>query len=893
MRHLLFFIFDATKFNLTRLYSKVEFMNMKHILLFVAIQIVLTPSGIFAQTEKFSYQATRVEIPPVIDGRLTDDCWENYGEWAGTFTQQSPNEGQPETEATYVKILYDNHNIYVAFRALDSEPDKINRWLAPRDQVKGDAVAICFDSYADKRTAFCFGLSAGGTRFDFVLENDKNDDYSWNAVWEGKTSIGDKGWYAEFRIPLSQLRYSNTNGEQEWGFHAIRMVDRKKEMVHLSLIPQQNKGYVYSFGKLTGISDLPKSRRMEFTPYSSLRYKVPEKNSDIPSHFEKDWDFGAGLDGKIGLSSDFTLDFTINPDFGQVEADPSTINLTAFETYYDEKRPFFLEGKNIFSMNGETMFYSRRIGSPPGWRPGDEYGEYSSVPQKTRIISAIKLSGKNKNGLSLGALNSITAKETVKILQDGREYRMTAQPAVSYSVARVQQDINKGNTIIGGMLTSTNRFLKDDHLSFLNRNAYTGGVDFAQYFKNREYYVKGTAQYSYMEGSQDAITALQRSPVHFYQREGAPHISVDSSRTNLQGNAGTITIGRGGENKIVSEQVFVWSSPGFELNDLGYLQAADYKMLRGYVAYIESKPQKDFLRNYHVAPFYRLLWDYSNTTTLALSGLEINTSFTNKWGFYLSGFYESRNVENSMLRGGPPVLLNPRWGTDMMIDTDESKKVSARAYHGTVLSDKRYAHFAWAEVNYRPIPNLGLSGRLNYTYWKKGLEYAGQLTVGAGERIYLMSALRQDVAGFTFRADYSIIPDLSVQFYGNPFISFGKYTQFKRATHTMDKKYENRFVLLDNDVLTYDPANNEYSVTETNGHSYSFGNPDFSFREFRFNLVIRWEYRPNSTIYLVWSQDRSGSYPGYNSSYNQNMKELFQYYPDNVFMIKLNYWFSL
>ena len=868
---------------------------MKHILLFVAIQIVLTPSGIFAQTERFSYQATRVEIPPVIDGRLTDDCWENYGEWAGTFTQQSPNEGQPETEATYVKILYDNHNIYVAFRALDSEPDKINMWLAPRDQVKGDAVAICFDSYADKRTAFCFGLSAGGTRFDFVLENDKNDDYSWNAVWEGKTSIDDKGWYAEFRIPLSQLRYSNTNGEQEWGFHAIRMVDRKKEMVHLSLIPQQNKGYVYSFGKLTGISDLPKSRRMEFTPYSSLRYKVPEKNSDIPSHFEKDWDFGAGLDGKIGLSSDFTLDFTINPDFGQVEADPSTINLSAFETYYDEKRPFFLEGKNIFSVPGETMFYSRRIGSPPNWQPDDDYGQYSYVPHRTNIISAVKLSGKNKKGFSVGALNSITARETAKIVKDGEEYSMTAQPPASYSVARVQQDINKGNTIIGGMLTSTNRFLKDEdeHLSFLNRNAYSGAVDFMQYFKNREYYVKGNVQYSYVEGSQDAMVSLQRSPVHYYQREGAPHISVNDSRTNLQGNAGNVTIGRGGENKIASEHIYVWISPGFDLNDMGYLQSADFKMLRGWVNYAETKPKSSILRSYNFVTFYRFTWDYGNTYTFGRYGFEGSTQFTKKWGFYWCAFYDLKTVENRMLRAGPPVLLNPRWGTDFSLWTDESKKLSANFYHGTMIGNQRNGQFASATLNWRPISNLGLMGRLNYTYLNLGLENVGQQTVGTDEKkIYLMGALKQDVAGFTFRVDYSIIPDLSVQFYGNPFISFGKYTQFKRATDTMDKKYENRFAPLD-DALTYNVADNEYSVTEPNGYQYSFGNPDFSFREFRFNLVIRWEYRPNSTVYLVWSQDRSGSYPGYNSSFNQNMKELFQYHPENVFMVKFNYWFSL
>ena len=313
-----------------------------------------------------SFKAERISEPPVIDGVLHDDCWEHAGEWSATFVQQQPDEGKPETEETRLKILYDNHYIYVAFRALDSEPDKINRWLAPRDQVKGDAVCIIFDSYADKRTGFAFGLTAGGTRVDFLCSNSDNDDYTWNAVWEGRVSYDNKGWYAEFKIPLSQLRYSS-EAEQEWGFHAIRVIDRKLETDHLHLIPRNNKGLVFSFATLDGISNLPKSRRIELSPYTSLKYQTSGKEAGNPYATGKEWGYGAGLDGKIGLSSDFTLDFTINPDFGQVEADPSTINLSAFETWYEEKRPFFLEGKNIFDMMGESMFYSRRIGARPSW----------------------------------------------------------------------------------------------------------------------------------------------------------------------------------------------------------------------------------------------------------------------------------------------------------------------------------------------------------------------------------------------------------------------------------------------------------------------------------------------------------------------------------------------
>ncbi|MDR2232701.1 MAG: carbohydrate binding family 9 domain-containing protein, partial [Tannerella sp.] len=323
-----------------------------------------------------TYRATRTATPPAIDGVVDDECWQQTGIWSGNFVQRQPNEGQPATEDTRLKIIYDDENIYVAIQCFDAEPLKINRWLSPRDQLSGDAAFIIFDSYNDRRTGFSFGLTAGGTKVDFLTFNNINDDYTWNAVWEGKASHNAKGWYAEFRIPLSQLRYANTTNEQEWGFTAARIIDRKAETSFVHLIPQQNSGFVYSLSRLEGISGLPKSRRIELMPYSTVKYQLSQKEEDNPYSKSSEWRFGAGLDGKVGLTSDFTLDFSINPDFGQVEADPSTINLTAFETYYEEKRPFFLEGKNIFSNLGEALFYSRRIGSRTLWTPEDQDGRY-------------------------------------------------------------------------------------------------------------------------------------------------------------------------------------------------------------------------------------------------------------------------------------------------------------------------------------------------------------------------------------------------------------------------------------------------------------------------------------------------------------------------------------
>jgi hypothetical protein len=842
-----------------------------------------------------SYRAARTDASPHIDGVLDDACWEDAGEWSGTFTQQQPDEGKPETEETHVKILYDDHNIYVAFRAYDAEPEKINRWTTPRDQIKGDWVGIMFDSYADRRTGFCFVLTAGGTRCDLLVVNNDNDDETWNVVWDGKTSIDGRGWYAEICIPLSQLRYS-AEETQEWGFHAIRSLDRKQEQSHLHLIPRSNKGYVYSFARLTGISGLPRSRHIELMPYTSLKYSRSPAEAGNPYATGSRLEYGAGLDGKIGLSSDFMLDFTLNPDFGQVEADPSTINLTAYETYYDEKRPFFLEGKNIFTnmlVADGAMFYSRRIGSPPSWHPEEKDGQYSFVPQQTHIISAMKVSGKTKKGLSAGLLNSLTAKESARITDpDGREYKMTAQPFASYSAVRLQQDINDGNTVIGGLVTSVNRLIRDDHLSSLVRNAYLGAFDFEQYFFKRNYFIRGSLAYSRVEGERDALVALQRSAVHNFQREGAAHVAVDSSRTHLSGTSGTVRVGKGGESKWQTGHTFSWRSPGFESNDAGYLQNADEKRINGWIAYVENTP-KGIFRRYTVDPFYNIKWDCGNTNTFGLFGLEADMNFINKWYMYVEGFYESRHVDNSMLRGGPPVKLNPRWGTDLNIETDNSRKVWAQAYHGTMFGEKRYAQYLTLRTSYRPISNLGLSAIWNYTYRNLGLEYVGKSAPASGGTAYVMGALRQRTTGVTLRMDYSITPDLSIQFYGNPFISTGKYSEFKRATNTIDRTYARRFDLLDDDMLTYSADDKKYSVTDGDGRKYSFDNPDFSFREFRFNLVMRWEYRPNSVVYLVWAQNRSGRTGDYVASFSRNTQALFECIPDNTFMLKLNYWFSL
>ena len=369
---------------------------------------------------------------PKIDGILDDACWFNDGAWEGNFIQERPVEGGLPSQNTEFKILYDQEHIYVAIRAYDNEPDKIDFRPAKRDDFGGDIVGVAFDSYYDQRTAFEFNLTASGGKVDLIAIGN-HFDTDWNAVWEGKTSIEDSAWTAEMKIPLSQLRYSGQS-QQVWGLHVWRWFSRNQEEDQWQLIPRYTPARVNEYGTLTGLQELKKSRRLELMPYAVGKLTRSEKEAGNPFATGNDFDFSGGLDGKVGITSNFTMDFTINPDFGQGEADPSVLNLSAYETFYEEKRPFFLEGKNIldFDMGRDMLFYSRRIGSSPSYYPDIEDNEYVDIPDNTRILSALKVTGKNQNGLSIGIMQSFTAREYADIRSSEDESRIeTVEPLTS------------------------------------------------------------------------------------------------------------------------------------------------------------------------------------------------------------------------------------------------------------------------------------------------------------------------------------------------------------------------------------------------------------------------------------------------------------------------------
>ena len=560
------------KFKLVRLL-------MKKILLFLFI-VLLTLRFAYADSyERKIYVTGSINPhPPAIDGKLDDPIWDKVI-WGGDFIQRSPNEGKEPSQATAFKILYDDSNIYVAVRAYDKEPEQIERRMSRRDDIEGDWIEIHLDSYFDHRTAFGFMVNAAGVKGDFVISNDgDNYDDTWDPIWYVETDTDELGWTAEMRIPLSQLRFGK-KVNQIWGLQVERSLFRKQETSQWQLIPQKASGWVHMFGELHGIKGIKGQRQVELTPYTvgkTQRFKQEEGNPFATGSLSHLY---GGLDAKIGLTSDLTLDFTINPDFGQVEADPSVVNLTAFETYYTEKRPFFIEGKNILSfqiMGGDgdfsrdNLFYSRRIGRTPHYYPDTEEEEYLDMPKNTTILGAFKITGKTKSGLSIGLIDSIATKENVHISYLGQRRDEVVEPLTNYFGLRLQKDYDKGNTIFGGMITATNRSIKNEELNFLHDAAYTGGFDFIHQWKDKTYYFSLKTIFSHIKGSKEAILKTQESSVRYFQRPDTDHVSVNPDRTSLSGHGGTINFGKGGSAGFRFSTGVTWRSPGLELNDMGY-----------------------------------------------------------------------------------------------------------------------------------------------------------------------------------------------------------------------------------------------------------------------------------------------------------------------------------
>jgi hypothetical protein len=678
-----------------------------------------------------------------------------------------------------------------------------------------------------------------------------------------------------------------------WGLHAWRWIDRNQEEVQWQLIPRQNTGRMYQLGELHGIRDLPRQRHLELLPFALGRARtgpsVPDGGTDGSG--------AVGLDAKLGLTSNFTLDATVNPDFGQVEADPSVVNLTAYETFYEEKRPFFLEGRKILSFEVEDedqLFYSRRIGAPPSGVPslGPEE-EMKGIPASTTILGAFKLTGRTDGGTSVAALQAFTQKETASVVSPAGSREAVLEPLGSFTVARLHKDWGKGNTSLGGMVTSTHRWAGDAPLgSLLPTQATTGGIDFTRHFADRQWVLEASGVASHVKGDPAAILSRQTNAVHYFQRPDADHLGVDPNATSLAGHGGVLRVGRSEASRLRLGEEFNWYSPGLELNDVGYLRQADVMANRLSVGWAEPKPQGIF-RSYSIELDRQDQWDFGGLRTRSETGIEASGQLRNKWNAEASFSYQDV-VDTRMLRGGPALRWHDYYEASAFARTDRSRRLSAGAGGGHAWArDDSASHWnAGGHVSFRPSNRLRLSGSVSYEKLLDGLQYVDTADRDGGEPRWVLGHIDQDTWSFTFRVNLSITPELTLQYYGSPFVGTGRYTEFKRATDTLARDYSARFHPYGPGEIAYSPEANAYQVTEEGGRSYSFRNPDFSFRQFRSNLVARWEWKPGSSFYVVWSQGRTSAAASWDDSLGSNWNALWGAQPDNVLLVKLSYWFS-
>jgi hypothetical protein len=582
----------------------------------------------------------------------------------------------------------------------------------------------------------------------------------------------------------------------------------------------------------------------------------------------------AGLDLKYGLSSNLTLDATVNPDFGQVEADPAVLNLTAFEQFFPERRPFFVEGTNIFRFELDcsdggcsNLFYPRRIGRSP--QLAGMYGD-AATPQFTGVLGAAKLTGRLARGLSVGLLTAATE----RVAGVGGE---TAEPGAGTVVARLQQDLRKGNSGVGLMFTGIERRLDRWSDAYLRRRAFALGADGRHRFGPANHFeLTGYVAASQMQGSAEAMALTQRSGVHNFQRPGSA-LAFDPDRTRLAGTAAAISLGKVGGGITRFNVSAVDRSPGFNVNDVGYLDRADVRggSVWGGLQMLQPKG------------FYRRLFLNTNGWAVGNTGgdltqlgwnVNINSELKNYWFVYAGG--GPRNflgtvVDDRAARGGPSVRKTPGFNTWMGVSGDSRRAVapSLGLYGGRRDGGRSYYWGVDPGVEFRVASrlqgNVGVSLGGNTDDW----QWTGNRAEDTDSAAHTFARLTQRTASLTARVNVTATPWLSLQVYAQPFLTGGDYGDWRAVRDGTASDYAARWRPFADGTST-DPGG-------------------FNFKQYRSNVVLRWEWRPGSTLFAVWQQGRTqGDVDAGSFRAGRDVRNLFRTWPDNTLLLKVAYWFN-
>ena len=866
-------------------------------------------------------QAVARTSPIVLDGRLDEAVWQSPAP-ATDFVQMEPDEGRPATQRTEIRLAYDAEALYIGARMLDSlGAAGVRTRLARRDQeAESDYVEFVFDTYHDHTGRTVFNVNPSGVKFD-AGQASANADPSWDPVWSVETRIDSLGWTAELKIPFSQLRFP-ADSVQTWGMQVWRYVQRRNEMSMWSPWARGESGGPPRFGHLEGLR-APRNRgRVELLPYvlSRARYVSPTQPGS-PFQDDADYDMRVGADLKYQLSSTLTLDATINPDFGQVEVDPASVNLSAFETFYSEKRPFFVEGSGLFGFGdfwcincstgdgGNTLFYSRRVGrSPQGFVTRDD-AQYVQSPENSTILAAAKVTGRTSGGLQVGLLDAVTRSERALGLDtEGNRFTEEVEPASNYFVGRARRNYRGGDVTVGAIATSVVRRFDSDALEErLPGHAEAVGLDWEMWWKNRTYHLLGNIAGSNASGDPLAIGRLQRSSARYFQRpdrvsggNGLFSDELDLSATALRGYGGYLRMAKDA-GAWRWEGAVNYRSPGFEVNDASFLTRADFVWTLANIAYNWTKPTR-YYRDWFMILGGQHETNYDGDRTAAQLHAFAGGQLANYWNvaFYTEIYPES--FDDRATRGGPVVRRAGGYLLHTRMNTDSRKRfVFSATVNHLDFTDGARVLSTNASVRVKPAPNVQFSIGPAYTHERSTSQYVlgrpdATATHFSGQRV-LFADIEQNVFSMNTRLNWTFTPTLTLELFAQPFVFAGDYSRFKE--YTGPRTTERRVYGEDFGTICFDPAANRYtadpsgdcvSEASRSAQAFSFDNPDLNVTSLRGNAVLRWEYRPGSTVFLVWQQQRSGFEPVGDFEFGRDTDAIFRARPDNIFVIKASYW---
>jgi len=794
---------------------------------------------------------------PVIDGRDDDEVWRSIAPIAG-FRQFEPGEDVPPTFETEFRIAYDDHNFYVLVRAYDPHPDSLDRLLSRRDvRTNSDQIKIIIDGFLDRRNAIELMVNPAGVKRDAAIYSDATEDNSWDGVWDVGVSVDDKGWVAEFRVPFSQLRFT-ARDVNTFGFGVWRDIARLNQRDAWPLYRKSARTIVSQLGTIDGIRGIPAARRVEVMPYA-----VAKSAPDLAARARGNHaDFTGGLDAKAGIGSSITVDATINPDFGQVEADPSILNLTAFETRFEEKRPFFQEGIGLFRCGApcDGPFYTRRIGRAPQLRSS------ANDPAFTSILGAAKVTGRFSSGYTLAVLDAVTNTER-------GASGAVIEPKTNYMVVRAARESRDGARHAGIMITDVRRQLDNATAPLLRRSATAFIAQSTTRFARNQYELLLYGGRSFVSGSASAIALTQQSSVHYYQRPDHEE-RYDPTRTSLEGGAIGASI-RKIRGAVKFETFLRRSTPGQEMSDLGLVPLVNDMSIRQSIDLQQLSPNKWF-RSAFSSIAAESHWTTGGLPAARSATVHTSATLPSSWGGAITWSATDLGGVNcvSCARGGPSLRRSPGQSIRFDLLGDPRMQLLPRGNVHFSTGDEGRSHGTGGELGVELRVASRFSASLSGAYDRLVNDQQWVANYGAilsDTTHYTFARLDQETLALTARMNWTATPTLSFQFYGQPFVSAGSYGDWRQLAAPRAPGYADRFRPYGNGTR---PAG-------------------FNIKQFNSNAVMRWEYRPASVLFLVWQQGRSqddvnrGTFDG-----RRDVQDLFSAPPQNTLLMKLSYWFN-